>query len=214
MNLRSRFLVVIALLAGTGLYMSFHRDLIVPLARPFSEFPPVHGEWRMAGQSNLDAGSLAVLMPTDYLTRRYVSDDGVAVDMYLSYFDGGPNSGGIHSPKHCLPGSGWYELSSERTSMELDGEMVKMVRAVYAKGEMRELIYYWFAMRGETISDEYSLKLAEITGSMFHRRRDQSFIRIAVQTKDDVVAAQRRIEDFIQDFYPIIRDFLPKFIER
>jgi len=209
MNLRSRFLVVFALLAGMGLYMSFHRDLIVPLARPFSEFPPVHGEWRMAGQSNLDAGSLAVLMPTDYLSRRYVGGDGVAVDMYLSYFDGGPNSGGIHSPRHCLPGSGWYELSSERTSMELGGKGVNMVRSVYAKGEMRELIYYWFAMRDKTMSDEYSLKLAEITGSMFHRRRDQSFIRISVQARDDVQAAQTRIEDFLRDFHPLFLEFLP-----
>ena len=39
MNLRPRFLVIFVLLAGMGLYMSFHRDLIVPLARPFGDFP-------------------------------------------------------------------------------------------------------------------------------------------------------------------------------
>jgi len=209
MNLRFRFLVLYALLAGVAAYMSFHRDLIVPLARPFGEFPAAHAGWRMAGQSSLSENVIKVLMPTDYLSRRYVAEDGAVVDMYLSFFDGGPDTGGIHSPKHCMPGSGWFEMSSERTTLELGGETVKLVRAVYALGEQRELIYYWFDMRGQTMSDEYSLKLSEITGSMFHSRRDQSFIRISVQAKDNVEAAQNRVEDFLRDFYPVIREFLP-----
>ena len=209
MNLRYRFLVIFVLLGGMAAYMSFHRDLVVPLAKPFGEFPPAHSGWRMAGQSSLSDNVIKVLMPTDYLSRRYVDEDGTSVDMYLSFFDGGPDSGGIHSPKHCMPGSGWFEMSSERTTLELGGETVKLVRAVYALGEQRELIYYWFDMRGQTMSDEYSLKLAEITGSMFHSRRDQSFIRISVQARDNVESAQKRVEDFLLDFYPVIREFLP-----
>ncbi|MGE4441540.1 MAG: exosortase C-terminal domain/associated protein EpsI [Desulfomicrobium sp.] len=209
MNLRFRFIVLYVVLAGMATYMNFHRDLVVPLARPFGEFPPVHAGWRMAGQSSLSQNVIKVLMPTDYLSRRYMAEDGTRVDMYLSYFDGGPNSGGIHSPKHCMPGSGWFEMSSERTTMELGGETVKLVRAVYAMGEQRELIYYWFDMRGRTMSDEYSLKLAAIMGSMFHNRRDQSFIRISVQTRNNVEEAQKWVENFLRDFYPVIREFLP-----
>lgn len=209
MNLRFRFFVIFALLAGMGMYMSFHRDLIIPLAKPFGEFPPAHKGWRMAGQSSLSDDVIKVLMPTDYLSRRYVASDGAAVDMYLSFFDGGPDSGGIHSPKHCMPGSGWYEMSSERRAMEVDGDTVNLVWAVYAMGETREVICYWFSMRGQTISDEYSLKLAEITGSLFHRRRDQSFIRISMKTRESVQQAEKRIEEFLQDFYPLIKEFLP-----
>jgi len=209
MNIRSRFIIVLVLVGAMGLYMTMHRDLEVPLARPFSEFPPSHNGWRMAGQSALSASVLKVLLPSDYLSRRYEAEDGTQVDLYLSYFDGGPGSGGIHSPKHCLPGSGWTELSSQRTTMELGGETVKLVRAIYAMGDSREVIYYWFAMRGQTLSDEYSLKLAEITGSMFHRRRDQSFIRISVRARDNLDVAEKRIMDFLRDFYPMIREFLP-----
>lgn len=209
MNLRTRFIVLYVVLAGMAAYMSFHCDLVVPLSRPFAEFPPSHAGWRMAGQSSLSENVIKVLMPTDYLSRRYVAKDGTAVDMYLSFFDGGPDSGGIHSPKHCMPGSGWFEMSSQRTTMELGGETVNLVRAVYAMGEQRELIYYWFDMRGKTMSDEYSLKLSEITGSIFHNRRDQSFIRISVRARDNIDVAQKRVEDFLGDFYPVIRTFLP-----
>lgn len=209
MSMRLRFFVLFALLAAMAGYMNFHRDLIVPMAKSFGEFPASHAGWRMAGQSSLSEGVIEVLMPTDYLSRRYAAEDGTIVDMYLSYFDGGPNSGGIHSPKHCMPGSGWHEMSSDRTTLDLGGGTVNLVRAVYAMGDQRELIYYWFDMRGQTMSDEYSLKLAEITGSMFHSRRDQSFIRISVQTKGNLDKAEKKIEDFLRDFYPVIREFLP-----
>lgn len=210
MNLRFRFVILYVVLAGMAAYMSFHRDLVVPLAKPFGEFPPAHAGWRMVGQSSLSESIIKVLMPTEYLSRRYVSESGATVDMYLSYFDGAPDSGRIHSPKHCMPGSGWFEMSSTRTVMVLEGEHVNMVRAVYAMGEQRELIYYWFDMRGNTISNEYSLKLAEITGSVFHNRRDQSFIRISAQAGRDVQDAQQNLEFFLREFYPLIQEYLPR----
>lgn len=209
MNLRLRFLVLFVLLAGMGLYMALHRDQVVPMARPFSEFPPSHEGWRMAGQSTLSSNILKILKPTDYLSRRYVATDGSQVDMYLSYFDGGPDSGGIHSPKHCVAGAGWTELYSQPSTVELSGEKVNLVRSAYAKGGSKEVIYYWFAMRGKTMSDEYSLKLSAITGSIFHRRRDQSFIRISIMAKENVEQAEEQIREFLRAFYPLIRDFLP-----
>lgn len=209
MNLFIRVAVVLVLLAGAALFMSFHKDLEVPLARPFEEFPVAHKGWRMAAQTNLSDDVLNLLRPTEYLSRRYVREDGQYVDMYLSFFDGSPEGGRIHSPKNCLSGGGRTELSSERVQMNIDGETVNLVRSVYGSGEDKEVLYYWFAMRGQTISDEFTLKMAEITGSMFHRRRDQSFIRISVQTRDDVGVTQKQIEDFLMYFYPVIRKYLP-----
>lgn len=209
MNIRFRFIFIMLLLAAAGTYMNFHRDLEVPLARPFGEFPASHAGWRMTGQANLGENIIKVLMPTDYLSRRYAREDGASVDMYLSFFNGGPDAGRIHSPKHCLPGGGWTEMSSRHTTLDLGGEAVDLAQAVYAMGNNREVIYYWFSMRGKTMSDEFSLKIAEITGSMFHRRRDQSFMRISVQGGGSLEAAEKQIEDFLRDFYPLIRDFLP-----
>lgn len=209
MKLRLRFLVLFVLLAAMGLYMTLHRDQVVPMARPFSEFPASYEGWRMVGQSTLSQNVMKVLMPTEYLSRRYIAKSGATVDMYLSFFDGGPDSGRIHSPKHCVAGAGWTELYSQPITIDLDGEKVNLVRSAYAKGESIEVIYYWFAMRDKTMSDEYSLKWAEITGSMFHSRRDQSFIRISVLAGKDTEQAEERITNFLRVFYPVIKEFLP-----
>lgn len=209
MNLRTRFFLVLVLLAGTAAFMNFRQDLEIPLARPFDEFPVVHNGWRMVEQAALPQNIISVLMPTDYLARRYAGRDGALVDMYLSFFNGGPESGRIHSPKNCVVGAGWTEILSKRMTMALGDGSVNLVQAVYAKGERRDVIYYWFAMRGQTMSDEYSLKIAEIFGSMLHRRRDQSFIRISVETTGNTNSAEEKIERFLKDFYPEIIKFFP-----
>lgn len=209
MSQRMRFAIVYVLLASAAAFMNFREDIEVPLTRPFGEFPVAHNGWRMVEQSKLSPNIIGVLMPTDYLARRYAGRDGALVDIYLSFFNGGHDSGRIHSPKNCVVGAGWTELFSKRVTMDFGGQIANLVQAVYAKGERREVIYYWFAMRGTSMSDEYSLKIAEIVGSMLYRRRDQSFIRISVETMGDTTSAQKYIEEFLQDFYPVILKFLP-----
>lgn len=206
---RTRFLVVALLLAGSWAYMFLHRDMEVPLDRPFLEFPAVHAAWRMIGQSTLSPGVLQVLRPTDYLNRRYMDAAGNRVDFYLSYFDGGRSTGGIHSPKNCLPGSGWMELSSQPTTVELNGRKLKLVKAVYGMGDTHDLMLYWFDVRGHSLTNEYSLKLMELLGSAIHRRRDESFVRIVVPIQGNPQQAYQTGLRFIEDFYPVIRNFLP-----
>jgi EpsI family protein len=131
------------------------------------------------------------------------------VDLFIGYFSGASADGGIHSPKHCLPGSGWSELSSERAAMRAGDDTLRLVRAVYGMGQSRTLLLYWFQMRDKTINDEYSLKLNEVANSVLYRRRDESFVRVSVPVRGDADAAREAGEGFVRDFYPLIRSFLP-----
>jgi EpsI family protein len=205
----SRFIAVYLLLLAAGLYLHLHRDLGVPIKKPFDSFPGVVSQWRMVGESPLSAEVQAVLKASDVLRREYVNRQGEKVELYIGYHDGGERSGEIHSPKHCLPGSGWLELSSARTELPAGGEKLNLVRAVYQKGESRELFLYWFQVRGRSLSEEYSLKLAEIANSALYRRRDASFIRIAVPFQADEQRAAAIGERFVSDFLPAIQEFLP-----
>ncbi len=206
---RTKFLTVYALLAITALYLNLHSDIAVPINRPLMEFPVDNRGWRMVSQSEFSDGTLNVLKPTDYLYRQYAGPDGARVSLYIGYHGGGKGSGAIHSPKHCLPGSGWYEHSSVRSSVEADSRKVDLVKAVYQKGESSELFLYWFQVKGRALTDEYSLKLAEIINSIAYRRRDSAFIRISVPFESDEKKAAETGTRFMRDFYPVIRQFLP-----
>jgi exosortase D (VPLPA-CTERM-specific) len=202
---------VFAILIGVALYINLHSDVSVPSNRPFSEFPMQLKAWRMAGQSEFSTDVLRILKPTDYIYRQYKGADGKTVNLYIGYHGGGKESGGIHSPRHCLPGSGWYEIYTKRGILEIpSGGRIKLVRSVYQKGENKELFLYWFQARGHSMNDEFSLKLAEMTGSLFHRRRDTAFIRVSVPFEGDESAAISRGEQFVRDINSTVQDFLPQ----
>ena len=83
------------------------------------------------------------------------------------------------------------------------------MRAVYQKGDSRQLFLYWFQVRDESLSDEYALKRAEIANSVLHRRRDATFIRISVPFEGNEEKANAVADGFVRDFLPTIREFLP-----
>jgi len=206
---RSRFVAVYLLLLAVLCYLQLHRDLGVPMKRSFDGFPSVVSQWRMTGESQLSGEVQAVLKASEVLMRQYVNEQGDRVELYIGYHDGGQGSGEIHSPKHCLPGGGWLELSSSRTKLPVAGERLNLVEAVYQKGDRRELFLYWFQVRGKSLAEEYSLKVAEIANSVLYRRRDASFIRISVPFQGDQQQAARVGERFVSDFLPAIQEFLP-----
>jgi len=203
------FIAVYALLLAAGLYLGLHRDLGVAMERPFNQFPDGVSTWRLSGESTLPADVQAVLKASDVLLRQYVSPQGERVGLYIGYHDGGKGAGEIHSPKQCLPGSGWFEISSLPTQMPVTGGGLNLVRAVYQKGDTKELFLYWFQVRGESLSGEYSLKVAEITNSVLFGRRDAAFIRVSVPVEGNEQQALALGERFVADFYPIIHSFLP-----
>jgi EpsI family protein len=205
----NRFIVVYALLIAAALYLALHQDISVAMKTPFDQFPRTLREWRMTGEFTLTAEVQKVLKATDVLSRQYVSPEGKKVNLYIGYHAGGKDSGGIHSPKHCLPGSGWFENSTKRTQLDVAGQKINLVQAIYQKGESKELFIYWFQVRGKTISEEYSLKVAEISNSILYRRRDSSFIRISVPFEGDEQVATVIGERFVRDFFPDIQLFLP-----
>jgi EpsI family protein len=204
------FLTAYVLLIATALFINMHTDISIPTNRPFSDFPTQVRSWRMSSKAEFSANVLNVLKPTDYISRQYKSADGKVVDLYIGFHSGGKGSGGIHSPKHCLPGSGWYEVSSKRGVLDTPGGNVNLVYSVYQKGERKELFLYWFQMMGQSISDEYLLKLSEIKNSIMHRRRDKTFIRISVPFEDKETEAVAIAEQFARDFEPTFREFLPR----
>jgi EpsI family protein len=205
----TQFIIVYVLLAAAALYINFHSNISVPTNKPFSEFPVENKGWRMVAQAEFSDRLLDVLKPTDYLSRQYVGTDGSKVELYMGYHDGGKDCGEIHSPKHCLPGSGWYEVSTVKREVAISDKRINLAQAVYEKGDVRKIFFYWFQVRGKTISDEYRLKATEIMNSLLHNRGDSTFIRISVSSESDENRARIAGERFIRDFDGVIQSFLP-----
>ena len=206
---KSCFLAVYISLLVAGLYLNLHKDPGVPIKVPLGQFPCVVRQWSMTRESQLSSEVQSVLKASDVLIRQYANPQGESVELYIGYHDGGKDSGEIHSPKHCLPGSGWLEESTARTRISVAGSKLNLVKAVYQNGDSRVLFFYWYQVRGRSISEEYSLKAAEIANSFLYRRRDASLIRVSVPFQGDEQQAAAVGQRFVGDFLPAIGAFLP-----
>ncbi|MDD2558675.1 MAG: EpsI family protein [Desulfuromonas sp.] len=153
---------------------------------------------------------LLYLRPTDYLYRVYKNKENQQIAFYLGYHGGGPDSGPIHSPKHCLPGSGWRPLQQQVRQMHIGSDEIQCVEAVYQNGDNREVFIYWYQVRGETLTSEYMLKLSEIVNSILYRRRDSAFVRISTTSPTSQAMQVELVEQFVRDFYPVIQAVLPQ----
>lgn len=209
MKFQARYLLVYLLLGMTALFINTHENNAVPVSKPLSEIPVEVNDWQMVGQSRFSANVLEGLKPTDYLYRIYKDNLDNRATIYLGYHDGGPQSGPIHSPKHCLPGSGWFELSEKQRKINVEGREVPIVEAVYQMGDQKEMFLYFFQVKGKVLTDEYSLKVAEIMNSMFHKRRDSAFIRVSVPFQGDATKAAEIGDRFMASIYPHIDAALP-----
>jgi EpsI family protein len=207
----SRFYILLILLGLAALYVHTRSEAAVPANKPLELFPQRVDSWRMTGQDRFDERVLAVLRPADYLSRAYVDSEGHRLSLYIGFHDGGPQSGPIHSPKQCLPGSGWNRLRDEVRSVSVAGQEIPYVSAIYQKDVQKQLFLYWFQVRDDILTNEYALKLAMARNSFLANRRDSSFIRLALSVTDDDERAAIKIgEGFIRDFFPAIKSSLPE----
>jgi EpsI family protein len=205
----SRFIVVYILIMITGLYINVHSHITVPMNKSFREFPlNLHG-WKMKSESIISDEVLEKLRPSDYVVRTYVKPGQIPVYLYIGFHSGGKDSGPIHSPKHCLPGAGWLKLKEDKDEIDVNSKKINIVKALFQKGEGKELFLYWYYVRGRALTSEYALKLAEISSSIVHRRRDSAFIRVAIPFDSDEEQAFSSGTAFIKDFYPVMEEFLP-----
>jgi len=205
-----RFFVIFLLLGLTAVYVFTCSETSVPVGKSLEFFPQQVGDWSMTGQARFDERVLAVLLPTDYLSRTYIDKQNNSVSLYIGYHDGGPLSGPIHSPKQCLPGSGWSRLSDGVYQVDVNGDRVDYVGAIYQKDAEHQLFLYWFQVREQLLTNEYALKLAMTKNSLFSNRRDSSFIRLSVMVTDGKDQGFAIGEQFIRDFFPAIREALPR----
>jgi EpsI family protein len=206
---RYRFYLVYVLLITAAFFVHTHGNLAVPTSLPLTEIPLHHGGWSMAGETRFSEQVMKILRPSNYLYRVYRDGDGRRVALYLGYHDGGPQSGAIHSPKHCLPGGGWFELSERKMTLPVGEKTVRLVCSVYQNGGAKEMFLYWFQVKGKTLSDEYRLKLEVVANSILNGRRDSAFVRVSIPFEADEEAAFATGRRFIEEFYPQIEAVLP-----
>jgi len=223
----SKLLVALAYLGLTFyVYNYLATDEFVPEHRDFETFPQQLEEWRCAGQEGMDEATLRNLGATDYLICDYRNETEPTerVNVYVGYHEtqvrkegGGAGENSIHPPEHCIPGSGWDVIDSQVVDLDLPGLPDGRIggreakRFVIAKGNARQLVYFWYQSRGRIVARNHEVILFRVWDRAIHQRTDGSLVRLTVPIRNgDEEAAEQTLLSFAAAFAPSLTEYLPQ----
>ncbi|HTU32301.1 MAG TPA: EpsI family protein [Candidatus Acidoferrum sp.] len=208
-----RFAAVLLLLAGTAVVLRDHnKPEVVPSRRPLSEFPFQIANWHGTSLP-ITADELSVLGPGEFMMRDYENPAGDAVSLYIAYFPSQGTGDTIHSPKNCLPGSGWSPLESgEMRVRNTDGSTMTVNRYIVARGLSRALVLYWYQGRGHVTASEYTAKLRLVEDAIRTNRTDGALVRVVVafSGRNDLDQAQHTALAFLAHVQPMLDEYIPR----
>jgi EpsI family protein len=185
----------------------FHET--VPLKKPFTTFP-LHWKGWIGEFYNLDDKTLDMLKMSEYVNITYKKGP-YSMALYIGYYNSQRGGAQIHSPKLCLPASGWYKISENIKIKHIDGlGKINFVEGIYQKDNRKEVFFYWYKMKNVYITNEYKLRFYRFLNSIRYGRNDAAFIRISAPITYNVRETTDLIEDFMKDFLPLLKDYLPE----
>jgi len=206
--------VACLLLSGTALFLDLRdrTEVLVP-RQQLAAIPAQLGAWD-GKDVNISTDVLDVLGHGDFLSRLYHTDAGRTpdIELFIAYFPSQRFGDTIHSPQHCLPGSGWLPLESTKVELSFAGHApFSANRYVIAKGEDRRLVLYWYLGRNRPIANEYWARFYLFVDSFRLNRTDGSLIRLItpLRSNEDLGSAQQRLVSLAGHFMPNIELYVP-----
>ena len=210
-------LVAVVMLVGTwSLLQSLSHGEPVLIKRPFSEFPlNIADRWE-GREMGMEQRYVDLLGVTDYMNRIYQPHTAIAqgvpveVSFYVGYYQSQRTGATYHSPKNCLPGSGWrFEESDYVTVPVGENSEVTVNKVIIQKDMSRVAVLYWYHDRGRVVANEYTAKAYFLWDAMTKNRTDGALVRIAVPVLTTTEAAHDEAVQFLRAIWDPLNAYMP-----
>lgn len=213
LNTKSSRVLSVVLLAQAGLFYGFARHENVPPHRPLAQFSLDNSDWTVLQDAPLDQETLDVLKADDLISRLYQNrkTDAVA-SLFVAYFETQRTGKAPHSPKNCLPGSGWSSSQAGMIDIRVPGEAepIRVNRYIVSRGQNQSLVLYWYQARNRVIASEYSAKIYTVTDAIRYNRSDTALVRVVVGVEEgDTQKAEDTAVSFVNAFFEPLKQYLP-----
>jgi EpsI family protein len=205
---KADFWVVVGLILLTGIVVNLLRySEVKPQTKPdFSSIPLKLESWQ--GQDLYFSERTYEILKADQSLLRYFESPNGRAWLFIAYFGSQKYGSQIHSPKNCLPGSGWKIISKKKIAINLadqKGNKLQMNRFVISNGASRQMMLYWFVTRSGIITNEFGLKLDLVLNSIKRKPTDAAFVRINLPLEPGrEEESWQTAVDFMNNFVPYI----------
>ena len=95
--------------------------------------------------------------------------------------------------------------------MSVNGQPLVVNRVEIAKGDFRQVVYYWFQQRGRVMTNEYLVKWYLLWDAVTRRRTDGAMVRLTTQVRPGEAPekADERLAAFAREVVPRLEAFVP-----
>ena len=213
-RLPARLLLILLLLQAGVYYAVAYRAEKIPSNAPLKSFPQASGDWVAVQEFPLQPEVQEVLRADDTLNRIYVNRKrAMEAALFVAFFKTQRYGQSPHSPKNCLPGSGWQAETDQRIPLTVPGRSKPIVvnEYVISRGDDRSVVLYWYQSHNRIIARELEAKFWLVADAVRYHRSDTALVRIIAPERDmDRNAAEAAAITFAQAIYPSLVAGLPQ----
>jgi EpsI family protein len=205
-------LTTLVLLFFMGSYYAFPKNEKIPLGRPLKEVPQEIQGWQMIQESEIETEVQDLLRADDTLNRVYARSNTEVASLFVAFFKTQTTGVAPHSPKVCLPGSGWTPSQSGIVEIALPGQQdpIRVNRYIVSRGDSKSVVLYWYQSPWRVIASEYSAKVYTVLDSFLHHRSDTSLVRVIAPVNTTTEKADETAIEFVRTSFGVLREYLPR----
>jgi EpsI family protein len=204
-------ILTLVMLAQAGMFYGFSRQERASAHAPLTDFHLNNPAWISQEDMPLDKETLEILNADDILARVYRNaNSGKVATLFVAYFQTQRTGKTPHSPKNCLPGSGWVPSESGFLTIPISGQQpISVNRYVVARGENQSVVLYWYESHNRVVASEYWAKIFTVTDSIRYNRSDTSLVRVVIGAdRGDTKTAGDAAVAFVQAFFEPLKEYL------
>jgi len=205
--------LTLVLVLQATLFYAASRGEKVPSGAPLDLFPAQLGNWHEAQDYPIEQEIRDQLKADDLLNRLYTDADGrAAAGLFVAYFKTQRTGQSPHSPKNCLPGSGWEPEATGFLAVAVAGEPkpIRINRYVVSHGDEKSVVLYWYQSPRRVIASEFSAKLWLVMDAIRYHRSDTALVRVTIPVAENGPdAATRTGVEFVRAMFPVLKGYLP-----
>jgi EpsI family protein len=213
MGSKSFIILSTVLLGQAGLFYGFSRSEVIPPRLPLAEFNLKQSSWKFIQDIQMSDEEKDVLKADDILLRVYQDQPtGRVATLFVAFFNTQRTGKAPHSPKNCLPGSGWAPSRNEIVEIPVPGmsQTIQANRYIVSRGDNQSVVLYWYQSHNRTVASEYWAKYYTVTDAIRYNRSDTALVRVVVGVNHgDTEKAIKTADDFAVAFFPELKQHLP-----
>ena len=206
------FILACAILILASVYTKWLiKEVSIPLMQPLAHMPKEVAGF-IGENDSLTSQEFNYNSSDSHISRIYREKGKTSpINVFLGYWESENETKRISSPRYTKEGWGYY-WTKTKTLIIGDNNKIQLKEFLNERGEEKELVYYCYIVNGKVVPDEYRFRFLKAANSLLYRKNNAALVRVSTPITSDlpVEAAEPYIEDFIKDFLPIVKEYLPK----